>query len=95
MTTPNLPGEFTDRGFYRYAPIIDNDGSIVKVFDSSCAALVRGTVDVITTIDGPFLWVDVARSPEGPGGFAHLTVEQVERLRDQLDDWLRRMQEEG
>lgn len=70
----------SDRGFKQMEPITTSRHETVRVYESSAAS-------------EPHLWlhVTVVRSPEGystleeGSGHAHLTLEQAEQLRDQLD----------
>lgn len=76
-----LKKTISERGFEHYSPLTCSYRSTIRVYQSSSA-----------TRDA--LWLDVEVDPnvltmqEYGTGTAHLTVDNVKDLRDQLNDWL-------
>jgi hypothetical protein len=65
--------EVSSRGFKHMAPIPSTYPGELHVYESSSAA-------------GPHVWIAV-KGQDGAEGHAHLTLESVRQLRDQLE-WL-------
>lgn len=68
----DLPGEYSQRGFYHWDFTETTYGQKVFVYESSAAS-------------APHVWLRIL---DGDDIAAHLNVEQARTVRDQLDAWL-------
>ncbi|WP_043654583.1 hypothetical protein [Nocardia thailandica] len=70
----DLPGKYSVRGFFHWAPVETAYGDEVSVYESSAAS-------------APHVWLRI-EDKDGRDIAAHLAVDQARTIRDQIDAWL-------